>query len=331
MKKNTRSDLAIDIVSEEHLQNTKVKKYNNMVITTVVVDEKMELELGKKKGKYITIEFEDLSNINSYDSIIDLFSQELKEFLKYLNIKEEDPVLIIGLGNEHSTPDSLGPLSLEKIMVTKHLYDLGIVQKHYREVSAFAPGVMGETGLETSDLIFSIVKQVKPKFLIVIDALASNSLSRINKTIQMTDSGINPGSGIGNQRKEISKELLNIPVIAIGIPTVVDAVTIVSETIQCIEKKLGYMQININKPSHKLMINQNYLNQNNHLKDKDQYMGLLGTLNETDIRQLLTEVLSPIGYNLMVTSKEIDFLIDKLSIIIGEGLNKALHKSIIKI
>lgn len=328
IKLNVRSDLAIDIVNDKHTTNTNVKRIDNMVITTVDVDETLEKELDKKKGKYITIEFDDINNINNLDHIISAFKDELFSLMQYLKIKESDSVLIIGLGNDKSTPDSLGPLAVEQVLVTKHLLNMGFNNHQLREVSAFSPGVMGETGIETSDMISSVINTTKPSFLIVIDALASNSLSRINKTIQITDSGINPGSGIGNKRKEISREILNIPVIAIGIPTVVDAVTIVAETIKFTQKKLGYAESNIHKPKNKLIVAGNYLDNDYELKNKQHFMGLLGTLSDSDMRQLIYEVLYPIGYNLMVTPKEIDFLINKLSKIIAEGINKALHPNL---
>ena len=139
------------------------------------------------------------------------------------NITPSASCIIIGLGNEKSTPDSLGPLSINDIIVTNHLFSLGInVEDGFRVVSAFNPGVMGQTGIETSDIIYALIKEIKPDFVIVVDALKASNVDRVNKTIQITDAGINPGSGIGNTRKEISKDVLNIPVFAVGVPTVVD-------------------------------------------------------------------------------------------------------------
>lgn len=190
---------------------------------------------------------------------------------------------------------------------------------------------MGQTGLETSEVISSLVDKFKPNFLIAIDALASQSIERVNKTIQMTDTGIHPGSGIGNSRKEISYETLKIPCIAIGVPTVVDAITIVSDTINYMHKHYIYSKLNINNPLNKLMAySPNYLKENITLnkKDKETLLGIVGTLEENEVKQLLFEVLTPIGFNLMVTPKEVDFLVEKLSLIIGNGINKALHYNI---
>jgi spore protease len=283
-------------------------------------------------GRYITIEFEDITDTNRKETVKKLFSEELRSLIEYLNINENATCLIIGLGNDKSTPDSLGPSVIDNVIVTKHLFDLGTVNDGYRSVSAISPGVMGQTGIETSELIFGIVKRVNPDFIIIIDALASSSLSRINKTIQMTDTGIHPGSGVGNARKEISHELLNIPVIAIGIPTVVDAVTIVSDTIHFMQKQMAYNKHNINNPVNRLvnpnMVDYTKINQDLTIDEKEQLMGIIGTLGEDQMRQLIYEVLSPIGYNLMVTPKEIDFVIEKLSDIVANGINGALHKSI---
>ena len=151
-------------------------------------------------------------NYENKKDLEDILEKELKNIYKYMNIKDNDNCLIIGLGNEKSTPDSLGPKVLNRIMVTRHLFLLANseVSEGVRNVSIFTPNVMGNTGIESADIINNVVKSTNPKFLIAIDALASNSISRINRTIQITDSGIHPGSGIGNNRKEISKKTIVI-------------------------------------------------------------------------------------------------------------------------
>ena len=190
---------------------------------------------------------------------------------------------------------------------------------------------MGQTGIETSDLIKGIISSIDTDFVIVVDALASQSIERVNKTIQMTDTGIHPGSGIGNKRKEISSDTLKKPVIAIGVPTVVDAVTIVSDTINYMYKHYSYTKDNINKPSNRLITGGvNYLKKDVSVDNnlKQELFGVVGNLNDDEVKQLIFEVLSPIGYNLMVTPKEIDFEIEKLSDIIGNGINRALHDKV---
>jgi spore protease len=333
-----RTDLAIEAIEGVKTQDgivSKIEEVDNIKVTTVdVLADGIKL-LNKKKGKYITIEFEDVTDTNNKEQVKDIFAKELRKLLKHSKIKENDTCLIVGLGNNKSTPDSLGPLSIEKIIVTRHLFELASVDEGFRSVSAFSPGVMGQTGIETSEVIFGIVKNSKPDFIIVIDALASSSLSRINRTIQMTDSGIHPGSGVGNSRREISNEIFGIPVIAIGIPTVVDAVTIVSDTINYMIRKFAYHKENIDNPVNKLIpnISLDYIKDEKDIKelskeDRQNLMGIIGTLSDDEIRQLIYEVLSPIGYNLMVTPKEVDFLIEKLSDVLAGGINNALHRQI---
>ena len=190
---------------------------------------------------------------------------------------------------------------------------------------------MGETGIETSDLIKTITQTVKPDFIIVIDALAASSVERVNKTIQISDSGINPGSGIGNKRKEISKEILKVPVIAIGVPTVVDAASIVNDTIKYMYSHFAYQKENYNRPKNKLAYNVNYLKYGSKtikIEDRKHLLGIIGSLDQNETKSLINEILNPIGYNMMVTPKEEDFIIEKLSELISEGLNNALHDNI---
>ena len=330
-KYKIRTDLAIESIEGE-ISGVVSKKYqeNNITITDVIVDETGSKNINKKRGRYITIEFNDATDYDMSKKIEKIFSRELKKLFKVLNINGNSKCMVIGLGNNKSTPDSLGPLTINNIIVTRHLFELNDVDNGFRNVSAFIPGVMGTTGLETSEIIYSIVNKFKPDFIITIDALASQSIERVNKTIQITDTGIHPGSGVGNSRKEISYETLGIPVIAIGVPTVVDAVSIVSDTINYMFKHYSYSKKNVNNPLNKLMILPNYLNKKVEItkKDKTTLLGIVGALNNNEIRELLFEVLTPIGYNLMVTPKEVDFVIDKLGIILAHGINSALHLNV---
>ena len=326
-KYKIRTDLAIEVIPEN--TNIEIKEIDNIKISKIYIDEESSKIINKKIGNYITIEFEDITDDDNKENVKKIFIKELKELLTEMNIKKEDTCLIIGLGNRMSTPDALGPKTIDNLIITNHLYKLGMLEEKYRRVSALNPGVMGDTGIETSDIIKSVSKAIKPNFIIVVDALAASSIERVNKTIQITDTGIHPGSGIGNSRKEISKDLLNIPVIAIGVPTTVDATTIVSDTIKYLTKHYTYTRKNINNPMNKLIINGNinYLKKNIEVdkKEKQELLGLLGNLTEEETRQLIFETLTPIGYNFMVTPKEIDFIIEKLTDIIGNGLNKSLH------
>lgn len=327
-----RTDLAIEVIeNSNNIEGviSKIERINDLTVTDVFIDKVGSKTLNKKCGNYITIEFSDVTDETNRKNVEQVFVYKLKELLKRKKIKAKDSCFVIGLGNEKSTPDSLGPLVINNIVVTNHLFEIGQLSLDYRRVWALSPGVMGNTGMETSDIISSIIKTIKPTFLIVIDALASQSIGRLNKTIQMTDTGISPGGGIGNNRKEISEDILGIPVIAIGVPTTVDAVTIVSDTINFMYKHFTYTKNNINNPANKLMINKpNYLNKSISVENSDKIslLGLVGDLSENETRQLIYEVLSPVGYNLMVTPKEVDFVIEKLSNIISQGINKTLHK-----
>lgn len=326
-----RTDLAIESIGNNKKINQNVEDYDNVKVTNVFLDKDSSKLINKKEGTYITIEFDDITDSDNYDKVKDVFTKKISSFLNTIGIKEDDTCLIIGLGNSKSTPDSLGPLTVDDIIVTSHLFKLGVVSEGFRCVSAISPGVTGQTGIETSDLIKSIVNTSNPSFLIVIDALASSSVERVNKTIQITNTGIHPGSGVGNSRKEISFETIHKPVVAIGVPTVVDAVTIVSDTINYMYKHFSYTKKYIKNPASRLAIgSSNYLKKGIEIdnNDKENLFGLVGKLDDESIRLLIAEVLSPIGYNLMVTPKEVDFIIEKLSSIISSGINHALHKNI---
>ncbi len=331
-KYTLRTDLAIDVISDdlEGIESS-VENFNDIKVTNVLVKEAGSKKINKKIGNYITIEFSDITDYNHSEALKEVFSKKLKCLLEKMKINSSASCLIIGLGNDKSTPDALGPLVINNILVTNHLFLYGDVEKGFRKVSAISPGVMGQTGIETSDLIKGIISSIDTDFVIVVDALASQSIERVNKTIQMTDTGIHPGSGIGNKRKEISSDTLKKPVIAIGVPTVVDAVTIVSDTINYMYKHYSYTKDNINKPSNRLITGGvNYLKKNVSVDNnlKQELFGVVGNLNDDEVKQLIFEVLSPIGYNLMVTPKEIDFEIEKLSDIIGNGINRALHDKV---
>lgn len=329
-----RTDLIVEQVTDENNVSTKVYDENGIKITTVEVDKNMSEQINKKVGDYVTIEFDDVTDSHNQEIVKKIFSEQLSEIIKKTKIKDSDKCLIIGLGNDKSTPDSLGPLTIDKVLVTNHLFMYGQVEEGFRSVSAIIPGVTGTTGIETSDLIKSVVDGIKPNFLIMIDALASQALDRVNKTIQISNTGIHPGSGVGNSRKEISKDTTGIPVIAIGIPTVVDAVTVVSDTINYMQKHYAFHKKFIKNPLSKLVSSTqiNYLKKEVDIEkeDKINLLGIVGSLNEMEIKQLILEVLTPIGYNLMVTPKEVDFIVEKLATILGEGINISLHEKIKK-
>ncbi|WP_071460188.1 GPR endopeptidase [Bacillus massilinigeriensis] len=318
----------------------KEKEEKGIKVSLVSVDDKGEKTLGKKKGQYLTIEGLGIRGQDSdyQKNVEQVFASEFARFIEHQGIKEGASCLVVGLGNWNVTPDALGPLVCESVMVTRHLFELqpSSVEDGYRPVSALAPGVMGITGIETSDIIFGVVENIKPDFVIVIDALASRSIERVNSTIQVSDTGIHPGSGVGNKRKEISKETLRIPVFAIGVPTVVDAVSITSDTIDFILKHFGKELREGDKPSRALVPAGMSFGKREVLTDEDlpeeehrkAFLGMVGALKEEEKRQLIHEVLSPLGHNLMVTPKEIDVFIEDMANLIASGLNAALHKAI---
>lgn len=211
------------------------EKNDNIVITRVkITNENGEKALDKKIGNYITIDIKKIRNldVDKEDKIIKTFSNEVK-YLLDKHTKKDDEVLIVGLGNLNATPDSLGARVVQNIEITRHikLYLPNAIDKNIRAVSAITPGVLGTTGIETVEIVKGIVENVKPKLVIAIDSLCSKNIDRINKSIQISDTGIVPGGGVGNKREELSETTLGIPVIGIGIPTVLDAATIVLDTL----------------------------------------------------------------------------------------------------
>ena len=201
-KYSVRTDLIIESDIDQLTEGiTKSQVVNeDITIDDITISKKAEEYCNKKKGRYITISFNDITDIENSKKVEKVLSDELKKLLMHMNILSSDKCLIIGLGNANSTPDSLGPKVSENIIVTKHLFDLEDVSvlDGYRNVSTFKPSVLALTGIETKDTIKGIISQTSPDFVIIVDALASSSISRVNKTIQLTDAGIFPGSGVGN-------------------------------------------------------------------------------------------------------------------------------------
>ena len=323
-KYNLRTDLAIESLKQNKINKPNIirSKYKDIIIETVNISDKDSKIIERKPGRYTTITFKDTTDTNNQKNLEHVLVNELK---KYITVNKNDLVLVVGLGNILSTPDSLGPKVIDKIIVTNHLYELNLCDPSYQRTSAIAPSVTGKTGIETFDQIKSIVNILKPKIVIAIDSLASSSVSRVNKTIQITNTGINPGSGIGNFRKEISVDSIGVPVIAIGIPTVVDATSIVFDTLNYMLKKYSFSKNNIKNKKYLLTYNNiNYLDEDIKIKDEDKeiLLGLVGKLSCVELKKLIYEVLTPIGYNLMVTTKEIDYIIENFVNIISNSLNK---------
>lgn len=333
-KYQIRTDLIIENIDEFNDKRVTINNINDSIkVTTVSIDDDLSSKLNKKQGDYVTIEFSDITNHEDRKELEKTLVNEIRKMLNGTDISSDATCLIVGLGNKSSTADSLGPKVVDRVLVTRHLFVLNTnVKEGIREVSAISPGVMATTGIETFDIITSIVKKTKPQFLVVVDALASSSIDRINKTIQLTNTGIHPGSGVGNNRKELSFETINIPVIAIGVPTVVESTIIVNDTIDYLFKHISYIKKNYTMNKLVFTHNKNYLKDVNEedlsKNEKKEISGMLGELDDNDKKALIEEVLTSLDYNLIVTPKEIDFLIDNLSKVIAKGIDKALHDAI---
>ncbi|KXG11342.1 Germination protease [Anoxybacillus sp. P3H1B] len=352
---SVRTDLAVEaheMAIEERLQQKKEtsspiegvtihdREIDGIKLSYVEVTEEGAQSIGKKPGTYITLEAQGIREQDTelQKKVEEVFAKEFHAFLQKLNIPKEASCLVVGLGNDNVTPDALGPLAVENLLITRHLFQLQpeSVQEGFRPVSALAPGVMGTTGIETSDIIDGVVEKTKPDFIVVIDALAARSIERVNATIQISDAGIHPGSGVGNKRKELSKETLGIPVIAIGVPTVVDAVSITSDTIDFLLKHFGKEMREGNRPSSALAPAGWMFGRRKKLTEEDlptqaqrsTFLGMVGTLSDTEKRTLIHEVLAPLGHNLMVTPKEVDMFIGDMAHLLASGLNAALHGQI---
>lgn len=295
-RKANRIDNEIDGVdAEEEEINEKIK-----VTRVQVTNTQGEQAIGKPIGSYITVDVKDLKMATEDDieASAEILSQELVKIIDN-HIDKQGEILVVGLGNLYVTPDSLGPKVINDIDVTRHLinYLPQYVEEGTRMVSAISPGVLGTTGIETIEILKGIVENINPKLVIVIDALASRSIERISSTIQLSDTGIVPGAGVGNTRKEISKRTLGIPVIAMGIPTVVESAVLVND---CLDLFITKLQEEAKS--------NDYLNQ---LKEQDNY-------------EEIKEALIPNDYNMIVTPKEIDDLIENMSSIVARGINMSL-------
>lgn len=313
-----RTDMAderVDVYKRVHnlseIDGIKVENSSdNGVVTTIVdvLNKNGEEAVKKKQGKYITIEIKDFEYIEENDK--ERIQNELSENIKLL-IGEDSAksIMVVGLGNIAVTPDALGPKVVQNVEITRHLlnYAKELVEPGTREVSAISPGVLGTTGIETSEIIHSVVSKVKPDILVVIDSLASGSIHRVGCTIQLSNTGITPGAGVRNKRDALDKETLGIPVIAIGVPTVVDMATITNEAI---DKMIEKTKSEINE------FNSSNVNQENFLKS-------LKVFEDETRYDMIANVLDTQNY--IVTPKEVDELISKMSEIIANGINISVN------
>ena len=283
----------IESQKEEVDENIKIERVK-------ITNQNGEKAIGKPIGNYITIDIKKLKIAQDEElkKASETLANELRKVIDE-HIDKSGEILVVGLGNIYVTPDALGPKVINNIEVTRHIinYLPQYVEEGTRMVSAISPGVLGTTGIETLEILKGIVDNIKPKLIIVIDALASRSIERISSTIQISDTGIVPGAGVGNTRAEISIKTLGIPVIAIGIPTVVETAVLVNDSLDLFITKL-----------QEEAKSNDYLNQ---LKAEDNY-------------EEIREALDPNDYNLIVTPKEIDELIENMATVVSGGINDAV-------
>ena len=298
-KKDKRGNIP-GVEIEEHTQGD-IKVSNVKIISEIG-----EKSMGKPIGSYITIEIPQFVHYDA-DSM-DEVSKVLAECLSPLVVLEDSmTALVVGLGNWNITPDALGPKVISKLMVTRHLKQLvpDTIDEGIRPVCALAPGVLGLTGIETGEIIRGVVERIKPNLVICIDALASRKMERVNSTIQVGNTGISPGSGVGNKRMELSQKTLGIPVIAIGVPTVVDAATMANDTIDLVLDEMIKAA-----------------------EQGGQFYDMLKSIDKNEKQRMIQEILQPYVGNLMVTPKEVDMVIDSLSKILANGINIALQPAL---
>ncbi len=314
---NVYTDLALEahemLTTTEELEGVKltVDSTENEEIKVVSVEistEEGAKKMGKPIGNYITVESQLMkaNHPKTHEQITKILSNKLAMLH---NLDEDSVILIVGLGNRNVTPDALGPKVISKVIVTRHLVSEKIlpeeIVKDVRQVCAVSPGVLGTTGIETCEIVKGIVDKIKPDLVIAIDALAARATSRINATIQIADTGINPGSGLGNKRKAINEETLGVKVIAIGVPTVVDAATLVNDTL---DKLIDTLLEEAGEGS--------------------AFYKMLKNLEAQDKYNLIVNILEPYVGNMFVTPKEVDDVVVRLSNIIANSLNIALQPNI---
>ncbi|MBU3875726.1 GPR endopeptidase [Faecalicatena sp. AGMB00832] len=314
-KYSVRTDLALEekerfesdnvevqgVVLEEEYDEEREIRVSRVRIET----EKGAKVMGKPVGTYLTVEAPNMAvpDEGYHREISEELSGYIKELIDRLGLlgKEDLSVLIVGLGNRQVTPDALGPYVVDNLCVTRHIvkeygkYAMGM--EHANLVSAIVPGVMGQTGMETVEIVKGVVEETRPDLVIAIDALAARNSRRLNRTVQIADTGIHPGSGVGNHRNGLTKESLGVPVIGIGVPTVVDAATIVNDTME----NLIYA-----------------------LETSEMLKGVgdvLRTYNAAEKYELVKELISPHLNGMFVTPKDIDEMVKQISYTISESLN----------
>lgn len=294
-KANSLENDVDGIECEQESINDKVS-----VTRVKITNENGEQAINKPKGEYITLDINKIKYMeeDAINECAEILSKEISKLVS-THVDKNGEVLVVGLGNIYVTPDALGPKVANGIEVTRHVikYYPQFVKEGTRSISAISPGVLGVTGIETLEMVKGIVDNLKPKLVIAIDSLCSRNIDRISSTIQISDTGIVPGAGVGNTRAELSQKTLGIPVVAIGVPTVVEAATITSDGLDLFIQRL---------------------------QDEAKSNEYLNKLKEDDNYEEIKKALLPNDYNFIVTPKEIDGLIENMSKLISTGINMSL-------
>lgn len=314
-EQNTHSDLANETVQslqEGTHYHRHIEEYDDLTIEQYQI---LKAHRHIHKGNYIEFFFKDYHN--------DLIAKKLNEKIQSMINKIEYPtILIVGLGNSYLTSDAIGPRSLRDIRVTHYLDDSIKLQKQYYDILALTPGVMYQTGMETVDIIKAIVDEYDIDIVIAIDALCASDYQKLGHVIQINDVGIHPGSGIGNHRKAINEETLGCKVIAIGVPTVIYASSLLKDTLGLIK---SYFGDSLN-PVSKLKVGKREYKGTLTKKQEESLLGYIGLLNEEELQSLLFEVLNPVDCNYVMSDKQIDEHVEILSFIISKSINDLRYK-----
>lgn len=294
-----RTDLAMEAAGiEQQIPGVEVLSDEVMEgvqrVRVIISSEEGEQKLGKKMGTYVTIEAPGLAqgDVEIDEGCAKVLADEIRNMA---GSAVDGSVLVVGLGNRNVTPDALGPAVCDAVFVTRHIHEYApdAIDERVGNVSAISPGVLGITGVETGEIVEGVVSRLKPSLVIAVDSLASRSIERVRTTIQVADTGIAPGAGIGNKRMAIDKETLGVPVLAVGVPLVVYAATVAQDLLNAAMEKTP-ADISV-KPA---------------------------------MNRVIAALMDTAGADMIVTPKEIDKVVDDLSRIIADALNIALHKNL---
>lgn len=269
-------------------------------ITVVEIqEESAEKLMGKPRGRYVTMDVPEFRKRDPdvKSSLIGVITDQIKQMVPQ---GLDTSVLVVGLGNRNATPDALGPRVVDRLLVTRHLQEVlpADVRRRMRPVAAMAPGVLGTTGIETLDILHGVVQETRPDVVVAIDALAARNLNRLLSSVQLADTGIQPGAGVGNRRRGLNQESVGVPVVAIGVCTVVPSISIAQEALRWVSESL---------------------------KGKARLFEVLDEMNKPELKALTEEVLGERLGDLMVTPKEVDLLIDDMADVLAEALNRGLQ------